>query len=49
LFRIADATFTEESRQRTARPLVSLLASWAVGGAAREDAPDRREGPARIF
>jgi outer membrane receptor protein involved in Fe transport len=48
-FRIADATFTEESRRRTARPLLSLFASWAVGGAPREDAPVRPEGPARIF
>jgi outer membrane cobalamin receptor len=37
--RIADATFTEQSRQRTARPLLSLFASYAVGGAPREDAP----------
>ena len=48
-FRIADATFTQESRRRTARPLLSLFASWAVGGAPREDAPVRREGPAGIF
>ena len=48
-FRIADATFTQESRRRTARPLLSLFASWAVGGVPREDAPNRREGPARIF
>jgi outer membrane receptor protein involved in Fe transport len=48
-FRIADATFTQESRRHTARPLFSLFASWAVGGAPREDAPERREGPARIF
>ena len=48
-FRIADATFTQESRRRTARPLVSLFASYAVGGAPREDAPVRTEGPARIF
>jgi hypothetical protein len=47
-FRIADATFTEERRRRTARPVLSLFASWAVGGA-REDAPVRTEGPARIF
>ena len=48
-FRIADETFTQESRRRTARPLLSLFASWAVGGAPREDAPVRKEGPARIF
>ena len=30
-------------------PLLSLFASWAVGGAPREDAPVRKEGPARIF
>jgi outer membrane receptor protein involved in Fe transport len=48
-FRIADATFTQESRRRTVRPLVSLFASYAVGGAPREDVRDRREGPARIF
>jgi hypothetical protein len=48
-FRIADATFTQESRRRTARPLLSLFASWAVGGAPRGDAPVRAEGPARIF
>ena len=48
-FRIADATFTQESRRRTARPLLSLFASYAVGGAPREDAPVRAEGPARIF
>ncbi|HEY0036678.1 MAG TPA: TonB-dependent receptor, partial [Longimicrobium sp.] len=48
-FRIADATFTQESRRRTARPLLSLFASYAVGGAPREDAPARTEGPARIF
>jgi outer membrane cobalamin receptor len=48
-FRIVDAMFTEGSRQRTARPLLSLFASYAVGGAPREDAPVRTEGPARIF
>jgi outer membrane receptor protein involved in Fe transport len=48
-FRVADATFTQESRRRTARPLLSLFASWSVGGAPREDAPVRTEGPARIF
>jgi outer membrane receptor protein involved in Fe transport len=48
-FRIADATFTQESRRRTARPLLSLFASYAVGGGPREDAPARTEGPARIF
>jgi outer membrane receptor protein involved in Fe transport len=48
-FRIADATFTQESRRRTARPLLSLFASWAVGGAPREDTPVRAEGQARIF
>ena len=48
-FRIADATFTQESRRRTARPLLSLFASYAVGGAPREEAPVRTEGPARIF
>ena len=48
-FRIADASFTQESRRRTARPLLSLFASWAVGGAPREDAPVRTERPARIF
>lgn len=48
-FRIADATFTQERRRRTARPLVSLFASWAVGAAPREDAPVRTEGPTRIF
>jgi hypothetical protein len=48
-FRIADATFTQESRRRTVRPLLSLFASYAVGGAPREDAPVRTERPARIF
>jgi hypothetical protein len=48
-FRIGDATFTQESRRRTPRPLLSLFASWAAGGAPREDAPVRTEGPARIF
>ena len=48
-YRIPDATFTQESRRRTARPLLSLFASYAVRGAPREDAPVRREGPARIF
>ncbi len=48
-FRIADAAFTQESRRRTARPLLSLFASYAVGGAPRDDAPVRTEGPARIF
>lgn len=48
-FRIADANFTQQSRRRTARPLLSLFASYAVGGAPREDAPVRTEGRARIF
>jgi hypothetical protein len=48
-FRVADATFTQQSRRRTARPLLSLFASYAVGGAPREDAPARTEGPAHIF
>jgi outer membrane receptor protein involved in Fe transport len=48
-FRVADATFTQESRRRTERPLLSLFASYAVGGAPRDDAPARTEGPARIF
>jgi hypothetical protein len=48
-FRVADATFTQESRRRTARPLLSLFASYAVGGAPRDDAPVRTERPARIF
>ncbi|HEX6367526.1 MAG TPA: TonB-dependent receptor [Longimicrobium sp.] len=48
-FRVADAAFTQQSRRRTARPLLSLFASWAVGGAPRGDAPARTEGPARIF
>jgi outer membrane receptor protein involved in Fe transport len=48
-FRIADATFTQESRRLTRRPLLSLFASYAVGGAPREDAPVRTERPARIF
>jgi hypothetical protein len=48
-FRIADADFTQESRRRTARPLLSLFASYAVGGAPREDAPGRTERPVRIF
>jgi outer membrane receptor protein involved in Fe transport len=48
-YRIADASFTQESRRRTARPLLSVFASYAVGGAPREDVPARREGPARIF
>ncbi|HLL85280.1 MAG TPA: outer membrane beta-barrel family protein, partial [Longimicrobium sp.] len=48
-FRIADANFSQESRRRTSRPLLSLFASYAVGGAPREDAPVRSEGPARIF
>jgi hypothetical protein len=48
-FRIADANLTQESRRHTARPLLSLFASYAVGGVPREDAPVRTEGPARIF
>jgi outer membrane receptor protein involved in Fe transport len=48
-FRIAGASFTQESRRRTARPLLSLFASYAVGGAPHEDAPVRAQGPARIF
>ncbi len=48
-FRVAGAAFTQESRRRTARPLLSLFASYAVGGAPREDAPVRPQGPARIF
>jgi hypothetical protein len=48
-FRIADTSFTQESRRRTARPLLSLFASYAVGGAPREDVPARTEGLARIF
>jgi hypothetical protein len=48
-FRVAGAGFTQESRRRTARPLLSLFASYAVGGAPREDAPVRTEDPARIF
>jgi hypothetical protein len=48
-FRVADSAFTELSRRRTARPLLSLFASYAVGGTPREDAPVRTEGPARIF
>ena len=48
-FRVADASFTQESRRRTAKPLVSLFASYAMGGAPREDAPVRTRGPARIF
>ena len=48
-FRVADASFTQESRRRTARPLLSLFVSYAVGGAPREDAPSRREGPVGIF
>jgi len=48
-FRMADVSFTQESRRRTVRPLLSLFASYAVGGTPREDAPVRPEGPARIF
>ena len=48
-FRIADATFTEESRRRTSRPLLSILMAYAVGGEPREDVPVRPEGPVRIF
>ena len=48
-FRIIDATFTQESRRRTARPLLSLFVSYAVGDAPREDEPVRTEGPVRIF
>jgi outer membrane cobalamin receptor len=48
-FRVAGASFTQQSRRRTARPLLSLFASYAVGGAPREDAPVRPEGPPRIF
>ena len=48
-FRVAGADFTQESRRRTARPLLSLFASYAVGAAPREDAPVRTEGPAPIF
>ena len=48
-FRIADSTFTEESRRRTSRPLLSVFMSYAVGGEPREDAPARTEAPPRIF
>ncbi len=48
-FRVADASFTQESRRRTARPLLSLFASYAVGGTPRDDASGRTERPARIF
>lgn len=48
-FRVADEAFTQESRRRTSRPLLSLFASYAVGAAPREDVPVRSEGPARIF
>jgi hypothetical protein len=48
-FRIADEDFTQHTRRRTTRPLLSLFASFAVGGAPREDAPVRAEGPTRIF
>ena len=48
-YRIADAAFTQESRRRTARPLLSVFASYAVGGAPPQDAPVRKEGAARIF
>jgi ferric enterobactin receptor len=48
-FRVADATFTQETRRRTARSLLSLFVSYAVGGAPRQDTPVRTEGPARIF
>ena len=48
-FRIADTDFTQDSRRRSVRPLLSLFASYAVGGTPREDAPARTEGPARIF
>ena len=48
-FRVADANFTQESRRHTARPLLSLFASYAVGGKPREETPVRAEGPARIF
>jgi hypothetical protein len=47
-FRIADATFTQQSRRRTVRPLLSLFASYAMGGEPREE-PVRTHGPARIF
>jgi ferric enterobactin receptor len=48
-FRIADPSFTQKSSRRTARPLLSLFASYAVGGTPREDTPVRTEGPVRIF
>jgi outer membrane receptor protein involved in Fe transport len=48
-FRIADANFTQESRRRTARPLLSVFMSYAVGGVPREDGPGRPEDPPRIF
>jgi outer membrane receptor protein involved in Fe transport len=48
-FRVAGAGFTQESRRRTARPLLSLFASFAVGGAPREDQPLRPERRDRIF
>lgn len=48
-FRVAGANFTQASRRRTARPLLSLFASYAIGGAPREDAPKRTEPPAGIF
>jgi len=48
-FRVADATFTQESRRRTAQPLLSLFASYAVGGAPREDEPGGRQRGRSIF
>lgn len=48
-FQVADPSFSQETRRRTARPSLSLFASFAVGGAPREDAPRRPQGPARIF
>lgn len=48
-FRVADAQFAQASSRRVARPLLSLFASYAVGGGPRDGTPQRTEGPARIF
>jgi outer membrane receptor protein involved in Fe transport len=48
-FRVASPSFTQESRRRTARPVMTLFASYTVGGKPREDTPVRSERPARLF
>ena len=44
-FRVEDEDFTQESRRETHRPLISLFASWAVGGDPIEASHAEEESP----